>query len=71
VVVIEGDNTGERGIGEGGRSEMEGMEVCEGARRLELSGASTGERARAASRLLGVFGVMGRMVVILLLYGLG
>jgi hypothetical protein len=31
----------------------------------ELSGASTGERARAASRLLGVRGVIGRTVVIL------
>ena len=66
-----GEEAGEGGMGEGGKSEMEGRDVCEGARRFELSGASTGERANAASRLLGVLGVMGRIVVILLLVGLG
>ena len=52
--------------GEGGRSEMEGIETWDGALREALSGASTGDRARAASRLLGVCGVIGRTVVILL-----
>ena len=66
-----GEEAGEGRMGEGGKSEMEGMDVCEGARRFQLSGASTGERANAASRLLGVLGVMGRIVVILLLVGLG
>ena len=64
-----GEEAGEGGMGEGGNREMEGMDVCEGARRFELSGARTGERASAASRLLGVLGVMGRIVVILLLVG--
>jgi hypothetical protein len=52
------------GMGEGGKSEMDGMDVWEGGQRLELRGASTGESARAARRLLGVCGVIGRTVVI-------
>jgi len=54
------------GIGDGGRSEMEGRETWDGALREALSGASTGDKARAASRLLGVCGVIGRTVVILI-----
>lgn len=57
---------GAGGTGEGGRSEMEGIETWDGALREALSGASTGDKARAASRLLGVYGVIGRTVVILL-----
>ena len=57
---------GAGGVGEGGRSEMEGMEIWDGAWREALSGASTGDRARAASKLLGVCGVIGRTVVILI-----
>ena len=55
---------GAGGTGEGGRSEMDGMETWDGAWREAFSGASTGDRARAASRLLGVCGVIGRTVVI-------
>jgi len=62
---------GAGGRGEGGRSEMEGMDTWDGAWREALSGASTGDRARAASRLLGVCGVIGRTVVILIWPGKG
>jgi len=68
VIFGGGERTGVvvGGIGDGGRSEMEGIETWDGALRDALSGASTGDRARAASRLLGVCGVIGRTVVILL-----
>jgi hypothetical protein len=71
VVFVGGESmgVGAGGVGEGGRSEMEGMEIWDGAWREALSGASTGDRARAASRLLGVCGVIGRTVVILIWLG--
>jgi len=62
---------GTGGTGEGGRSEMEGMETWDGAWREAFSGASTGDRAKAASRLLGVCGVIGRTVVIFVRLGKG
>ena len=68
VVVLGGGErmgVGAGGMGDGGRSEIEGIEVWDGAWREAFSGASTGDRARAASRLLGVCGVIGRTVVIL------
>jgi hypothetical protein len=52
------------GMGEGGKSEMKGIETWEGAWRDAFRGANTGERARAARRLLGVCGVIGSTVVI-------
>jgi hypothetical protein len=66
-----GAEFGAGGIGEGGRSEIDGIETCDGEWREALSGANTGDRARAASRLLGVCGVIGRTVVILILPGMG
>jgi len=58
-------------MGDGGRSEIEGIETCDGAWSEALRGASTGDKARAASRLLGVCGVIGRTVVIFVRLGKG